>query len=322
MKKICVQFAQICIIALLMVSCSPDLYDEYVPVVNRVGDVTVSIAKYDENRDAAVVLSFDDGTYEQYLHAVPALAYRGLTGTFFINGLKIKDVTRPEVNAPSSSDLRDMAERGFEVSNHTFHHAKLTEISLDSARMEMKMNDDSIEVWTGVRPTTFAFPYNARNNELIAIANEDRVGVRTFETGFGQTYRSTTYKDMVKWVKDAVSKHDFVIGMYHGIEYGYDYWNNPDELMKFWDYLVAEKDHVWTTTFRDVSSYMKARDNTQLVTEIEGDILVIEAKTNLDTTLYKYPLTVLVESKSISTKVKVRPGERVYVDMRSGKLRR
>lgn len=294
--------------------CSEGFLDPYSPSEYKVGEYTLSVAKYADDKAAVVVLTFDDGTYEQYIHAVPALEERGLPGTFFINGTKVLEETRPSSNAPGQKDLKDMVERGFEVSNHTFHHARLTDISLDSARAEIEMNDSCIEAWTGVRPVTFAFPYNARNAKLVALAGERRVGVRTYETGFGQTYRTTTYQEMVDWAKRAVSDHSIAVAMYHGIEYGYDYWNNPNELMRFWDYLAASED-IWVATFRDASAYRAERDDVELVARQERSQLLIEAKTKLDTRLFNYPLTVLVKSKDTTMKVKVKPGERVSVDV-------
>lgn len=309
MKKIKgVQWILSCLIVSFF-SCS----DDYSSEIYRIDGISLQIAKYDGNRDAAVVLSFDDGTYEQYQHACPALEARGLTGTFFINGLKVRDVSRPEANAPSMWDLKDMVERGFEVSNHTFHHAKLTEIPLDSARREIQMNDSAIAVWTGVRPLTFAFPYNARNKELIKIAEEGRAGVRTYETGFGQTYRTTTYKEMVEWVKKAVKDNELAIGMYHGIEMGYDYWKNPQEWYDFLDYLVANEETVWVTTFRDASKYIKERDNTKLSLERIDEGVLVTAHTNLDTTIFDYPLTLIVKKDGNEQLVKIEPNGTVLL---------
>lgn len=296
-------------LSLFVVSCS----DDYSPFVYKVGDTTIEIARFAGGKVANVVLTFDDGTNEQYLHAVPALESRGLPATFFINGNMVRETVTTDFYGPSISALRDMVMRGFEVSNHTYNHVDLTKVSLDSARWEILSNDSLIEQWTGVRPLTFSFPHNARNKQLVSMAMEGRVGVRTFETGFGQTYRTTTYKDMVKWADEAVKKKEMVVAMYHGLESGYDSWKNPDELLRFFDYLVENEQTIWVSNFRDASKYMQERDYTALdFQEAETGILVT-AHTHLDTSLFDFPLTLIVRSKSINRQIEITPGRSAFI---------
>lgn len=275
--------------------------------------MTVTISMYAGNTDAAVALCFDDGTKDQYEHACPLLESRNLPATFFVNAKPVPLETLPASYAPSAAELKDMVERGFEVSNHTYNHTKLTDVSLDSARLEIVKNDDVIESYTGVRPVTFAFPHNARNKELIALAQNGRVGVRTYEEGFGQTYRSSTYNDMRKWIDKAIAKKEFAVGMFHGIESGYDYWTRPEELMQFLDYLTMNSEKLWVGTFRDISAYLKERDYTRLkIEQVENGIL-ITAETNLDTSLFSYPLTLVVNRNKAEEYITISPNGSVLL---------
>ena len=95
-------------------------------------DWNVSVAKYRHDKVCAISYTFDDGLAEHYTLAAPQLEQRGFRGTFFINGSKvnkderhIKDTTR--VTWPQ---LKEMAEKGHEISNHGWAHRNFAKLSL------------------------------------------------------------------------------------------------------------------------------------------------------------------------------------------------
>ncbi len=298
---------------LLFLSCSSDIW-EYVPEVIELDGVKAYIAHYYDNKTSCITLTFDDGTYDQYENAVPQLERRNLPATFFINGRKIRSYDQSKYNLLSESDVYDLFQRGFEVSNHTWGHTKLTTISLDSVRKEIAMNDSAIEKWTGKRPLTLSFPHNARTDELIAIAMEGRVGVRTFETGFGQTERKDTYTNLKKWVDKCIENRSWSVAMLHGINKDYDYWRNPDILWNFFDYISSKTGTVWIANFHDAVSYVTERDKSklQLYKNDNGDVVAIVA-TTLDTNLYKQPLTLVVQHDDVTELVDAIPNQPVVL---------
>lgn len=99
-------------------------------------DWNVSVAKYRHDKVCAISYTFDDGLAEHYTLAAPQLEQRGFRGTFFINGSKvnkderhIKDTTR--VTWPQ---LKEMAEKGHEISNHGWHTVTLPSSRLKYSR--------------------------------------------------------------------------------------------------------------------------------------------------------------------------------------------
>lgn len=295
---------------LLFTSCSKD--DEYRPVVNEYEGVKVYIAPYYNNKTSCITLTFDDGTYDQYANAVPKLEERKLPATFFINGKTVGPITSPYDNHMDERCVKDLSDRGFEVSNHTWSHTKLTTISLAEARKDIIKNDDAIEAWTGKRPKTFSFPNNARTEALIKIAEEGRTGSRTFETGFGQTLRKNTYNDLKNWTDNCIKKKNWSVGMFHGIKQGYDSWTDPTILWRFFDYLVSRQNEIWVANFNDAVSYIKERDNSKLqLYSNKAGTLKIMVSTNLDTNLFTHPLTLVVEKKGVVELVNVLPNKSV-----------
>jgi len=301
------------IIVSLLSSCSDDDFG-YTPRIMELDGVKVYVAKYYDNKEAVVSLTWDDGSRGQYEYAAPQLEKRNLPATFFINGSFIQPITCPEDDHMDSLYLKDMVERGFEVSNHTWSHVNLTTIPLDSVRKELKRNDDAIERWTGVRPTTMSFPNNARTKTLINVAMEDRVGVRTFEEGFGQSFRHSSYKDMKNWANDVIEHRRWGVAMLHAIDRGYDHWEDPNELWLFFDYLANNRDRLWIANFRDAVSYITERNNStlELHKNDRGEIYAF-LSTTLDTNLYVQPLTLIVEYDGIKQYVDIKPNTTAVV---------
>ena len=293
MEHIGIRRIWLLLVALCTISCSDD--DAYYQTnFSHLNDsVTIAIAPYFHNKSAAVSLTFDDGTLEQYLHAVPALDKYGLKGTFFVNGHNIHETQPSYSNCLTYAAVKDMSDRGHEVSNHTFNHVKVTTIPIDSFRIELARNDSAIQVWTGKRPVTFSFPNNSRTQELIDIAMKGRVGVRTFEKGFGQSKNHSSYDSMVSWTKDIIDEHDWGVMMFHGIESGYDYWDEPEQFYGFLEYLNKNED-VWTATFKDVSAYREEYRNSRLELIENGNVIQGKVVMSIDDTLFCHPLTLIV----------------------------
>lgn len=111
-------------------------------------------------RPPAVVLTFD-GVYRSQLdHAVPALAARGLSATFFaVSG--VLDGDGPGHRA----DLRALAAAGHAIGCHTETHPDLTRLPAPDLEREIAGSRRALEDALGRPVTTFAYPdgaYDAR----------------------------------------------------------------------------------------------------------------------------------------------------------------
>lgn len=270
--------------AVLAAGCSAEICPE-----------DISIAKYKDGKECAVSFTFDDGMKEHYTIVAPELEKRGFRGTFWLCCAWINDDPQVDTTHITWAEAKDMAERGHEMSNHSWSHPNLTVLSDEEALAEIVRNDDAIEEHIGMRPVTFCFPYNAYNEERVAMAMNGRVGARLKEFWFGGQHSPDEY--LHKQIEDALATNSWIAGMTHGINYGYDcYETDPSGFTRFLDYVKALDDRIWVGTFREVAAYTKAAEDISLDVRQDGKCLVITPEISLDPELFSTPLTMEVSS--------------------------
>ncbi|TKB95234.1 polysaccharide deacetylase family protein [Pedobacter cryophilus] len=274
--------------------------------------IDIHIAKFKDNKAAAISYTFDDGLKEHNTLVTPWLKKLGLKGTFVINGSKInedpnaiKDTTRM-----TWKDLKEMAASGQEISNHGWAHRNFGKFTLAEIEEDIKKNDSAIYANIGAIPRTFAYPNNTKSTEGIKIANKNRVGTRLFQRSIGG---KATAENLEDWVNKLLKDQDWGVGMTHGITYGYDHFGNPSI---FWDHLKKVKaleDKIWIGTFREVVAYVNERDSTVIkIKQNTNTHYIITATCSLDKTLFTEPLTAILEEGGIK-KIKISQGKQKLI---------
>ena len=159
----------------------------------------LSIAPYKGDKACAISYTFDDGLAEQYSLVAPQFEKRGFRGTFAINGSKINsdgglttDTTRM-----SWEQVKDLSDRGHEISNHGWKHKNFARFPLEEIREDIYKNDSAIFANTGVMPRTFVYPHNNKKEEAKKIAVQNRVGTRTKQRSIGS---KSTPQNLEAWV--------------------------------------------------------------------------------------------------------------------------
>jgi peptidoglycan/xylan/chitin deacetylase (PgdA/CDA1 family) len=103
----------------------------------------------------AMVLTFDDGPDPRYTPEVlRILRTYDVRAMFFVCG---------EMAAANRGLLREMADEGHVVGNHTWSHPLLTEMSPSAVRSQMERTSEVIEEAYGEAPLWFRAPYGAWN---------------------------------------------------------------------------------------------------------------------------------------------------------------
>lgn len=272
------------LISLIMVACSEkDIKCE------------VAITPYRDGKQCAISFTYDDGMLCQYTDVAPELEKRGFRGTFWIIGARM-GLDVPDYPWMTWDQVAELAKRGHEMSNHTWTHPALPNLTIDEVKQELQHCDSVLEAVTGIRPITMAYPYNAMSPEVVALCEENRVGTRTFWEGHGQAENHTTLDSMNVWLQGLLDAGEWGVTMTHGTTYGWDKWEDPSELYKFYDVVKAQEDSVWVGTFAEVAAYIKERDCAQLEVNIDKHQATIKVTHTLDTTLFKEPLTVSLKS--------------------------
>ena len=277
------------------------------PVV--AGNPEVKIARYKDGKAAAVSFTYDDGIIDHYTLLAPHLEDAGIRGTFWVIGRDISD------KGLSWRMIEEMADKGHEMSNHTWNHKRLTELSDDELAFEIHALDDSLEAHTGKKPKTIAFPFNAFDDRVLAEAGKGRVGMRLYQTGQGQGRASgkgdrySTLEGMKAWLQKQIDEGLWGVTMTHGINVGWDTWEDPQVYWDFISYCKKQSDKVWFGTFEQVASYVAERDACTLSVEKRGRKTIVTPTCTLDPELYKEPLTLEVKVDGRTWYVDIDPFE-------------
>ena len=249
------------------------------------------ITEYRDGRRAAVSLTFDDGILDHYTMVAPHLDSLGLRATFWVNGNSIE---QGEVNyAPRLTwqMCREMSDRGHEISNHSWSHPNLTNLSEEALREEVFKNDDAIEAATGKRPITFCYPYNAQNELVARVCHEGRVGTRDYQEAQGQVNSGSTPESLRAWLEKVIANGEWGVTMSHGIHHGWDQWNDENVLWDFFKDLASRQDEVWIDTFATIASYRAEREHCTIRVRKYRKCIGIKPSCDLDPALYRELLT-------------------------------
>lgn len=117
--------------------------------------------------ERAVLITFDDGYENNYLHAWPILKELGAKGNIYIVFNTIGKVnswhnpaSEPWVNMATLAQLKEMQASGvIEYGSHTMNHPHLSALKPDDAAWEMAESKRQLEALFGRGLSAFAYPY-------------------------------------------------------------------------------------------------------------------------------------------------------------------
>ena len=140
-------------------------------------DVIIEIARWKHDAAAAVSITFDDGTLDQYLLAAPVLDEHGMRATFFlIPGFMdggIWNDSGTERLLFGWDAARNLHRRGHEIGAHTMTHGDLSRANRQQVFWELSESRQQLEARIpGAHVTTFAWPYWRSGSEARAVASE------------------------------------------------------------------------------------------------------------------------------------------------------
>lgn len=285
----------------------PGTYDPVDKSLNLSG-IKFRIARYKEDKSCAISYTFDDGLREHYTLVRPHLKKLGFKATFWINGSKINlnENAITDTTRMTWKNLREMGSSGHEISNHGWAHKNFGRHTLDEIKKDIYKNDSAIFAHIGIMPRTFCYPNNKKTPEGFKVASENRVGTRTVQYSVGG---KSTNENLEKWVNTLLDTNGWGVTMTHGITYGYDHFQSEDILWNHLKEVKSQEDKIWIGTFREVATYVKARDSvTYQVTQENNKLRVIPHLT-LNRELFAGRLTAVVEQMGIQ-KIKIRQGKR------------
>ena len=279
----------------------------------------IHIAPYRGDKECAISYTFDDGLEEHYTVLFPRLKQLGFKATFWIWG---KGIEHPEYQQGKPRmtwrQMKEMVADGQEISSHSWSHPnRMPQLSDAEIKEELYRNDTCIYHHLGVKPLSFAYPSNTRDERVIRLASEGRVGTRTSEFSVGEDYSHITPDKLRTWVRQLKATHGWGVTRTHGITKGWDYFHDPSILWNHLREVKAQEDSIWVATFSEVAAYIKEQKNTKLsIQPIKGGYEVTPSL-NLDKNLFKEPLTLVISTEEKRVRV-VQDGKRLPLTCKKG----
>ncbi len=275
----------------------------------------ISIAKFKNNRAAAVSITLDDGLRNQDDLAVPLLNQYGIKATFFV----IPGLT-PETNEEAARKkpgdwggiswlrLKELAAQGHEIASHTWTHESVIStkdgqrVHMEPAKLEAQVAKayEAIKSRIGVAPFTFASPGNAIDEVIRAAAHKSHPVIRDQCERFGPWPPSS--KDFTTEQANAMVERYLAAGkplvwMIHAITEGYNAQSSPDVLENHLKYLKSREEVLWLDTYANVKRYTMERDSAKLTQSISGNSATFTLESALDQAQFHDPLTVIIPAK-------------------------
>ena len=156
----------------------PEVFDRQMAILKALGFKGVSLREAlcapREKNAGMIGITFDDGYQDNYEWAAPILEKYGFRGTIFcvtaVMGKKTAWAEDPRWvghQLMTSSEARDLADRGFEIAAHSRTDPDLRTLSGDALHDEVAGSRKELEDILGRPVATFCYPYGFYNRETI-----------------------------------------------------------------------------------------------------------------------------------------------------------
>jgi len=233
-------------------------------------------------RRGAVSLTFDDGTANQLVNAVPPLEERELRGTFYLN-------PSDRLMNEALGAWQAVAARGHEIGNHTLTHPcpsaitggrgledmtlEQVEADIAAARERLETVAPRQEKWTFAYPcySTYVGKGTERKSYVPVVARYFTAGRAGGEYGFsnrpglldlaalvGTPVERLTAGDTIGLVSRLTSEGQWVILVYHDIDEGVLPVRRENYLGVL-DYLAGARDRILTAPVVEIASLLVSR---------------------------------------------------------------
>ncbi len=250
-------------------------------------------------RSAAITYTFDDNCSNQLALAVPMFNQLNFNLTLFtvINW------------GPNWTGLQAAEAKGHEIASHTMSHTSLGTLSDSLQLIELKNSQSTIEAHIlGQKCETIAYPNCVTGNS--SLVSQYYIAARGCQ-GYieGKTPRDymnissiicgalgsvKTSADFKANADNAARSNGWCVYLIHGIDNDGGYSPLPsDTLRASLQYLSANPDKFWVSTFGNVVKYISER-NSVSVSELsnQGDSITVQVTDPLDSTYYDTPITI------------------------------
>jgi len=260
------------------------------------------VGKWQGFRTAAISFTFDDGSPNQFTRAIPLFNEFNYKLTMFT-------ITGTSYGWPPNwTALQNAANQGHEIASHTVNHPYLNQIDTTQQRMEFRDSHDAINSHiTGQKCITVAYPYCINGNNTICddYYMAARICSGSIESSTPSDFMSIssiicgtegaikTKKNFVDNFTTAAGSKGWCVYLLHGVD-GDGGWSSisSDTLRVVLEYLNANQDKFWVSTFSNVARYIRER-NAVSVTQLSSSdtTFTLQVTDALSDSVYNYPVT-------------------------------
>jgi hypothetical protein len=299
------------------------------------------IADFYNNKDAAITISFDDGSYGQYQYAFPTLKKYGYNATFGIVGDWTRDTSTIFsengylfYKRLSYKNIHEMWEDGNEIAWHSMKHvAYNSDLSWNTLNKQLKNDIEYIdEVFFPIEIYTIHYPYSKTRGKIqLAAKSAGFLFGRTGNDEYNEIKNinyyllnsiaiynndSPNHDKFNKILDDAKGK--WCIFMYHHIipdtaknkklyethQIEDNYAITPEN---FEDQIVSiSKRDYWVSTNYNIGRYLQQKENSDIYVETENDNIFITILCDLDSEIYNQEMTIIYDGKLYNMKPNIR----------------
>lgn len=218
----------------------------------------------------------------------------------------------------SWEQYKSYSAQGHEIASHTVTHPKLA--VLDEVNMLYELEQSKADLLKFIGPeSTFTAegPYGTENERVMEYAHKVYPALRNRmpEEWLEEINRGSkvspadSKKEYVQWQRGPITKisvdemkgwvdtgmaHDniWLVLVFHGVEnLGWEP-KTKAELEEYFTYLKDNEENLWVATFREVTKYVRARQNTKVESNLENNKITISLVSELDPKIYTVPLTI------------------------------
>lgn len=150
----------------------PDLFDSEMNWLHTNGYTALSMAELYAHMsahtalpDKAVVITLDDGYFDNYSNAYPILKKYGLKASVFVISGKIGTS-----NYLVASQIKEMSQNGIDIEDHTVTHGYLSKMPYNQQVSELQDSKAALEQITGKPVDYVAYPYGDYNANTLRAA--------------------------------------------------------------------------------------------------------------------------------------------------------
>ncbi len=284
------------------------------------------IAKWYNNKEGALTLSFDDGTKTQYEYAVPVMEKYGIKATFALVTEWTKEIPSSSAEKGNFSvekfgwkQANELLAKGNEIASHNQFHIKMDTLSEEEMIMQMRESRIIAEKNLNSKVYTFVFPYSATRSNIFTLpAKAGYIFARTGEESVNQSDNVNLEKlttlaiysedvpnlsEINKYISDAKGK--WLILNYHNIfpidskEMNLLKYHNvtatysvTPETFKKQVRLIRNSDY-WIAPINVIGRYVQEKELSKLEFTNHDNKIILKVRNDLDTAVYNIPLTVI-----------------------------